>query len=244
MSDIEFLRQKVKNAYSVLAAEDNSVANSDPINEILTYINQIYTKKGRFNNIKNYGKDFVLSEKDLIDVKHNLLFKTPPKSQRSMIFEKPLPEPMVIATPEAKNSSSYQYKTSDLQKMDKNELSELYKLLLNKESKTKIKSIMINEILKFQNEPKIERNESIDWGIDEKYKSPKKSSEVPKNLNEYKWDNSVNIESNKIMLSSLKTPKENEKYLTLEDNETSDHEYDERQESDSDEDWAQNPDEK
>lgn len=68
MSEIDRLRQFVKEEYTVLLNDDPIIAESDPANGILEFLNTIYKKRGTPNNIREYGNDYILGSKDRVEL--------------------------------------------------------------------------------------------------------------------------------------------------------------------------------
>lgn len=89
MTDIDNIRHLIKIEYTHLLNEDPDIANTDPINDILTFLNKVYTAKGRKENIKDYGKDFVLSSKDRVEDRYQQEMLTPTKYNNSFSINNP-----------------------------------------------------------------------------------------------------------------------------------------------------------
>lgn len=64
MSEIDRLRDYVKQEYTSLLHEDDYVANTSPTEEVIDFLNTIYSKMNMYSNIKEYSKDYVLTSKD------------------------------------------------------------------------------------------------------------------------------------------------------------------------------------
>lgn len=90
MSDIDRLRQMIKIEYTRLLNEDEYIANTDPINDVLGYLNSIYKTKGKLENIREYGDDYVLKSKDrVMTVKQDKQNLTPIKEKFNARFKEP-----------------------------------------------------------------------------------------------------------------------------------------------------------
>ena len=113
MSDIEKIRQHILTSYTKLYNEDNNISNINPINDTLKMINSIYEMKGLFNNIKDYGDEWVLKEKDVIKSTYQPTFFPSPFAQPSFFSStqpSPFPQqsffPSVIPQPQPQPSPS------------------------------------------------------------------------------------------------------------------------------------------
>lgn len=76
MSDYLEMREHIKKQFSRLVNEDSTITSIDPLNEMLTDLNNHYISTNKYEHIKPIDKSFILGEEDIVPIEKTPVFNS------------------------------------------------------------------------------------------------------------------------------------------------------------------------